>query len=161
MLSIEGQARRVGVAPATLTQLAQRLGFDGFHRLKEIFANTVAEGPELFDDHAEVLLARREAEGDGTLVSDAWPLEQRCHSIYIVALAATANVVVEARNIFVSGSAQAFPAACLVHYVGFMLGWPAVPIEGVGYTPNDALRSVGPGDVLLAVTVCPLYSARR
>ncbi|NEU99558.1 MurR/RpiR family transcriptional regulator [Bradyrhizobium uaiense] len=63
--------------------------------------------------------------------------------------------MVGARSIFCLGLRSSFPAAYLVHYFGSMLGSPTVLIEGVGGTPNDALRSAGPGDVLLAVTVRP------
>ncbi|WFU39933.1 MurR/RpiR family transcriptional regulator [Bradyrhizobium sp. CB82] len=160
LLSMREQARRAGVSPATFTRLAQRLGFDGFDRLKEKFADTIRERPESFAGRVEELLARCEAEGDAALIGDTIDalnghLSDLANPSTIAALAAAADVMVEARNIFCLGLRSSFPAAYLVHYVGSMLGLPTVLIEGVGGTPNDALRSVGPREVLLAVTVSP------
>lgn len=159
LLSMREQARRAGVPPATLTRLAQRLGFDGFDRLKEKFANTIRERSECFARSAKEL-ARRKPEGDASVIGDTIDalhghLSDMADPSMIAALAAAADVMVEARNIFCLGLRSSFPAAYIVHYVGSMLGSPTVLIEGVGGTPNDALRSVGPGDVLLAVTVSP------
>lgn len=152
LLSMREQARRAGVPPATLTRLAQRLGFDGFNCLKEEFAATIRERRQSFAERAE--------EGDAALVRNAIDvlhghLSDLGNSSAIAALAAAADVMVEARNIFCLGLRSSFPTAYLVHYVGSILGSPTILIEGVGGTPNDALRSVGPGDVLLAVTVSP------
>lgn len=160
LLSMREQARRAGVHPATLTRLAQRLGFDGFDKLKEKFADTVRERPECFGGRAGELLARREAEGDAALIVDTinalhGHLSDLANPCAIAALTDAADVLVEARNILCLGRRSSFPAAYLVHHVGSMLGLPTVLIEGVGGTPNDALRSVGPGDALLAVAVSP------
>lgn len=160
LLSMREQARRAEVSPATLTRFAQRLGFDGFDRLKEKFADTIRKRPESFAGCAQELLARCHAEGDAALIGDTIDalqghLTELASPSAIAALGAAADLMVEARNIFCLGLRSSFPAAYLVHYVGSMLGSPTVLIEGVGGTPNDALRSVGPRDVLLAATVSP------
>ncbi|MET4038253.1 MULTISPECIES: MurR/RpiR family transcriptional regulator [unclassified Bradyrhizobium] len=160
LLSMREQSRRAGVSPATLTRFAQRLGFNGFDSLKEIFADTIRERPETFVGHAEELVGRRETEGDAALISDTID-SLHCHlsalasPSAIAALAAAADLMVEARTIFCLGRCSSFPATCLVYYVGSMLGLPTELIDRVGGTPNDALRSIGPRDVLLAVTVRP------
>lgn len=158
LLSMREQARRVGVPPATLTRLAQRLGFDGFVRLKETFADTIRERPDTFAGRVEELLAGHEA--DASFIGDTIDalhshLSDLANPSAIAALATAADLMAEARNIFCLGLRSSFPAAYLVHYVGSMLGSPTVLFEGVGGTPNDTLGSVGPGDVLLAVTVNP------
>lgn len=160
LLSMREQARRAGVPPATLTRLAQRLGFDGFDRLKEKFADTIRERSGSIAGRAAELMTRRDADGDATLIADTIDalhghLSDLANPCIIAALTAAADVMVEARNIFCLGLRSSYPAAYLVHYVGSMLGSPTVLIEGAGGTPNDALRSVGPGDVFLAVTARP------
>ncbi|MFC0804442.1 MurR/RpiR family transcriptional regulator [Ensifer sp. P24N7] len=160
LLSMREQARRAGVPAATLTRLAKRLGFDGFDGLKEIFAGAIRERPESFSGRAEELLARREAEGDAALIGDTinalhGHLADLAQPSTISALAAAADLMVEARHIFCLGLRSSFPVAYLVHYVGSLLGSTTVLIDGVGGTASDVLRSVGPGDVLLAVTVSP------
>lgn len=160
LLSMREQARLAGVSPATLTRVAQRLGFEGFDKLKEIFANTIRERPGSFADRAEELLVRRGTEGDVTVVGDSIDalhdhLRHLAHPSSIAALGAAADLMAEARDLFCLGLRSSFPAAYLIHYAGSLLGCSTVLIEGVGGTSNDALRSVGPGDVLFAVTVSP------
>ncbi|WP_456840572.1 MurR/RpiR family transcriptional regulator [Bradyrhizobium sp. USDA 4486] len=160
LLSMREQARQAGVSPATLTRCAKRLGFAGFDRLKEIFADTVRERPESFAGRAEQLLVRREAEGDAGIIGDTIDalhghLRQLAQPSAITALGAAADVIADARTIFCLGLRSSFPAAYLIHYACSLLGSPTILIEGIGGTPNDALRSVRRGDVLLTVTVSP------
>ncbi|MDI3567166.1 MurR/RpiR family transcriptional regulator [Bradyrhizobium sp. Arg816] len=160
LLSMREQARQAGVSPATLTRFAQRLGFDGFDGLKEIFADNVREGPESFAERAEELPVRREAEGDAAVIGDTIDalhshLKYLAQPSAIAALGAAVDVMAEARNIFCLGLRSSFPAAYLIHYACSLLGSPTIMIGGIGGTSNDALRLVSPGDVLLAVTVSP------
>ncbi|WP_085028663.1 MurR/RpiR family transcriptional regulator [Ensifer aridi] len=160
LLSMREQARRAGVPAATLTRLAKRLGFDGFDSLKEIFAGAIRERPESFAVRAEELLARREAEGDAALIGETIDalqghLSDLAQPSTLTALGTAADIMVGARNIFCLGLRSSFPAAYLMHYVGSLLGSRTVLIDGVGGTANDVLRSVGPNDVLVAVTVSP------
>ncbi|MBB4277638.1 MurR/RpiR family transcriptional regulator [Rhizobium mongolense] len=160
LLSMREQARRARVPPSTLTRLAQRLGFDGFDKLKQVFADSVRERPESFAGRKEELLARGGAVGDVALISDAIDalhshLSDLAQPSAIAALAEAADLMVASRHIFCIGLRSSFPVAYLMHYVGSLLGAPTVLIDGIGGTSNDALRSVGPQDALLAITVRP------
>ncbi|ESY79349.1 transcriptional regulator [Mesorhizobium sp. LNHC221B00] len=160
LLTMREQARRAGLPPATLTRLAKRLGFDGFAKLKEIFADSIRGRPESLAGRAEEPLPPREIEGDGVLIGDTIKalhghLSELAQPAAIAALAAAADLMVESRQIFCIGLRSSFPAAHLMHYVGSLLGSPTILIDGIGGTANDTLRSIGPRDVLLAVTVSP------
>ncbi|WP_026616936.1 MurR/RpiR family transcriptional regulator [Ensifer aridi] len=160
LLSMREQARRAQVPPTTLTRLAKRLGFDGFDKLREVFADSVREMPDTFAGRAEELLIRREIEGDGVLIGDTVKalnchLSRLAQPAAIAALAAAADILVEARKIFCIGRRSSFPVAYLMHYVGSLLGSPTVLIDGIGGASDDVLRFVGPEDALLAVTVSP------
>lgn len=160
LLSMREQARRARVPPATLSRLAKRLGFAGFEKLKEVFIDNVRGGPESFAGREEELLAQREIEGDGVLICNTIEalrshLSQLAQPSAIAVLSAAADLMVKARRIFCIGVRSSFPAAHLMHYVGSLLGSPTILIHGIGGTANDALRSVGPRDILLAVTVWP------
>ncbi|WP_394889960.1 MurR/RpiR family transcriptional regulator [Mesorhizobium sp. AaZ16] len=160
LLSMREQARRAGVTPATLTRLGKRLGFDGFDGLKQRFADSIRGRPKSIDGRAEKVLALPEAEGDGALIGDTIDtihghLRELAQPSAIAALAAAADLMMESRQIFCIGFRSSFPAAYLMHHVGSLLGSSMVLIDGIGGTANDALRSVGPGDILLAVTVSP------
>ncbi|ULJ74296.1 MurR/RpiR family transcriptional regulator [Rhizobium gallicum] len=160
LLSMREQARRARVPPATLTRLAKRLGFEGFDKLKEVFADSVRERPDSFGGSGEELLARREIAGDGLLICDTvnalqGHLSRFAQPSAIAALAAAADLIMEAKQIFCIGRRSSFPVAYLMHHVGSLLGSPTTLIDGMGGAADDALRSVGPEDALLAVTVNP------
>jgi len=160
LLSMREQARRARVPPATLTRLAKRLGFDGFDKLKEVFADNVRKQPESFQGHAEELRARREIEGDSVLICETVKalhghLNRFGQPPAIAALSAAADLMVQARQTFCIGRRSSFPVAYLMHYVGSLLGSPTILIDGIGGVSNDALWSLGPKDAVLAVTVSP------
>ncbi|MEX2746245.1 MurR/RpiR family transcriptional regulator [Rhizobium mongolense] len=159
LLSMREQARRARVPPATLTRLAQRLGFDGFDKLKEVFADSIRERPQ---NHAgrEELFARRKAEGDGAIIGDTIDalhihLSDLAQPSTIAALAAAADLMMEARKIFCIGLRSSFPAAHLMYHVGSLIGSPTTLIDGVWGAGNDALLSACRRDVLLVVIVRP------
>ncbi|MGM4884453.1 MULTISPECIES: MurR/RpiR family transcriptional regulator [Rhizobium] len=160
LLSMREQARRARVPPATLTRLAKRLGFDGFEKLKEVFADSIREGPESFIRSAEELLVRRHIEGDEALIGDTiralhGHLGEFAQPSAIATLTAAADLMVEARQIFCIGRRSSFPVAYLMHYLGSLLDSPTILIDGMGGSSTDVLRAVGPQDALVAVTVSP------
>ncbi|MFC0804852.1 MurR/RpiR family transcriptional regulator [Ensifer sp. P24N7] len=160
LLSMREQARRAGVPPATLTRLAKRLGFDGFDKLKDIFADSIRCRPESFARPAEGFLVRRKAEGDDTHIADTIDalrghLMDLAQPSAVAVLTAAAHLMIESRHIFCIGLRSSFLAAHQMHYVGSLLGSPTILIDRIGGTAHDAVRNVGPRDVLLAVTVSP------
>ncbi|WP_208246246.1 MurR/RpiR family transcriptional regulator (plasmid) [Rhizobium sp. T1470] len=160
LLSMREQARRARVPPTTLTRLAKRLGFDGFDNLKVVFANGVRKLPQNYTGCEEESIARGEAEGDGATVSDTVEafhsyLSDLAQPSTIAALAAAADLMVEARQIFCIGLRSSFPAANLMHCLGSLIDLPMALIDGVGGTRNDALLSASRRDVLLVVSVRP------
>ncbi|MER9457338.1 MurR/RpiR family transcriptional regulator [Mesorhizobium sp. M0478] len=160
LLSMREQARRARVPPATLTRLAKRLGFDGFDRLKEIFADSIRDRPVSFAGHAKKTLPPPDLGSDGVLIGDTIKalhghLSEFANPAVIGALAAAADFMVKSRSIFCIGVRSSFPVAHLMHYVGSLLGSPTMLVDGIGGTANDALRSIGSRDVLLAVSVSP------
>ncbi|PCK76934.1 MurR/RpiR family transcriptional regulator [Rhizobium sophoriradicis] len=157
LLSMREQARRARVPPATFTRLAKRLGFDGFEKLKKVFADSIRGGSESRVGSEEKLLVQRDVEGDGALTIKALHghLSELAQPSTIATLTAAADLMVAARQILCVGLRSSFPAAHLMYYVGSLLGSPTILIDGAGGTANDTLRSIGPLDILLAVTVCP------
>ena len=85
LLSMREQARRAGIAPATLTRLAQRLGFSGYDGVRKLYADAVRERAESYRGRAEELLVRRDSEGDAALVQDIFVLAQATCAKSVVA----------------------------------------------------------------------------
>ena len=70
LLSMREQARKAGVPPATMTRLAQRLGFSGFMNLKAAYAEFVRNNVAWFSGRAVTMLSRRREIGEAALVTE-------------------------------------------------------------------------------------------
>lgn len=160
LLSMRDQARRAGVQPATLTRLAQRLGFAGFEPLRKLFAASLRRRPESFHGRAEELIARRAQEGDKALVHDILAgLAQHCQRLSepgsLAAIEGAARALAAAERIFCVGLRSSFPVAYLFHYVRALVGDASVLVDGAGGIGVDTLRGIRRRDAVLAVSVRP------
>lgn len=160
LLSTREQARRAGLPPATLTRLAQRIGFDGYEAVRQIFAATLRERPESFRGRAEELIVRREDQGDAALALDLIAalgdhLRGLSEPASIESLIRAANRLVAAQRVFCLGLRSSFPVAYMLDYIHALIGEPSVLVDTAGGRGLDLLRQIGSGDVLFVVTVDP------
>jgi DNA-binding MurR/RpiR family transcriptional regulator len=158
LLSLREQARRAGIAPATLTRLAQRLGLGGYNGVRKLFADAVRERPESYRGRAEELLLRRDSDGDQALVQDIFAsLGQHLQNLStpeaIDRFTAAADMIASAGRVFCLGQRSSFSVAYIFHYVRSLFGSNSVLVDGSGGSGVDTLRAIGKGDVLLAVSV--------
>src|SRR5579862_9427 len=158
LLSLREQARRAGIAPATLTRLAQRLGLGGYNGIRKLFADAVRERPESYRGRAEELLVRRDSEGDQALVQDIFAsLSQHLHNLSlpdaIERFTAAADMIASANRVFCLGQRSSFSVAYIFHYVRSLFGSNSVLVDGSGGSGVNTLRAIGKGDVLLAISV--------
>ncbi len=158
LLSLREQARRAGIAPATLTRLAQRLGLGGYNGVRKLFADAVRERPESYRGRAEELLVRRDSEGDQALVQDIFAsLSQHLQNLSlpdaIERFTAAADMIASANRVFCLGQRSSFSVAYIFHYVRSLFGSNSVLVDGSGGSGVDTLRAIGKGDVLLAISV--------
>jgi DNA-binding MurR/RpiR family transcriptional regulator len=164
LLSMREQAKRAGVTPASMTRLAQRMGFDGFEGLRALYAERLRRGETEFSGRAEALVARRRKGGDGVLAFDlAETLERHmaalCRPDALDAVTAVAARLAGARRIHVLGYRSSYPVACHFAYVYGLAGGSVRLLDGPGGTGPDALREARKGDALLAVSVKPYTRA--
>lgn len=160
LLSLRQQARRAGIAPATLTRLAQRLGFRGYDGVRKLYADAVRQRAESYRGRAEELLIRRDSEGDAALVQDIFAsLTQHAQNLSspnaIERFTAAADMIASADRVFCLGLRSSFSVAYIFHYVRSLFGSNSVLVDGAGGSGIDMLRSIGRGDILLAVSVKP------
>jgi DNA-binding MurR/RpiR family transcriptional regulator len=164
LLSMREQAKKAGVMPASMTRLAQRMGFDGYDGLRDVYAERIRRGEAEFSSKAEALLARRRSEGDGALAfALAETLGRHMQALAAPALldsvkAATA-VLAQARRIYVVGFRSSYPVACHFAYVHSLAGGDARLLDAPGGTGADRLRGAGPQDAMLAISVKPYTRA--
>jgi len=158
LLSMREQARRAGIAPATLTRLAKRLGLRGYDGVRKLHADAVRQRPDSYRGRAEELLVRRDSEGDSALVQDIFAsLTQHLQNISspdsIDRFTAAADMIASADRVFCLGQRSSFSVAYIFHYVRSLFGSNSVLVDGSGGSGIDALRAIGKGDVLLAISV--------
>ncbi|WP_354414186.1 MurR/RpiR family transcriptional regulator [Mesorhizobium shonense] len=164
LLSMREQAKLAGVNPASMTRLAQRMGFSGYEGLRDLHAQTLRRGETEFSGKAEALVARRRQSGDGALAFDlAETLERHmaalCRPEALDAVKGAATALAAAGSIYVLGYRSSYPVACHFAYVYGLAGGSVRLLDGPGGTGPDALREAKKGDALLAVSVKPYTRA--
>lgn len=160
LLTTREQARLAGVSPATMTRLAQRFGLQGYDDVRKLYADTMRRRPEGFRGRARELLHRRDVEGDAALVQDilsalAQHLQVLSSPSAIKQFTMAADRIVGADRVFCLGLRSTFSVAYIFHYVRCLFGARSVLVDGAGGTGIDVLRTIGRGDLLLAITVRP------
>ena len=175
LLTVREQARRAGVVPATMTRLAQRLGFDGYDAVRTLYADNLRRGASVFSGKAEALVARRKLRGEATLAFDlidglAHQMASLSSPTALAQLSAAAQVIAKARRVYALGQRSSYPVAFHFAYVFGLAGGRVQLLDGPGGTGSDALRDARKGDALVAVSVKPYtraavestrYAARR
>ncbi|MGL4291059.1 MAG: MurR/RpiR family transcriptional regulator [Phreatobacter sp.] len=160
LLTTREQAKRAGLTPATLTRLAQRLGLAGYDALRQAFAASIRRRPDSFHGRAAELISRHDDTGDAALVADmVGALDAHLAALAspdsAARLTAAADLIAGAERVFCFGLRSAFPAAFMFDYIRALLGSASVLADAAGGRGVDALRGIGPGDILFAVTVKP------
>jgi DNA-binding MurR/RpiR family transcriptional regulator len=160
LLSLREQARRAGIAPATLTRLAQRLGLGGYDGVRKLYADAMRQRPESYRGRAEELLVRRDSEGDSALVQDIFAsLGQHLQNLSlpdsVERFTAAADMIAGADHVYCLGLRSSFSVAYMFHYVRSLFGADSVLVDGAGGSGVDVLRTIGSADVMLAISVKP------
>lgn len=119
--SMRELAKRAGVAPVTLVRLAQRLGFDGFERFREVYVAALITGQGRNLDQAEQLVLLSRTEGvlgfAAKFAEREIELQRRAVAeLDEVALNGAVDAIVDAERIFVVGRRPFFAAAFAFAY---------------------------------------------
>lgn len=164
LLSMREQAKAAGVAPASMTRLAQRLGFNGYEALRDLYAEQIRRGDGDFSAKVEELVSRRQREGDTALAYDlADTIERHMRHLADAAVLDTvteaAQRLTKARRIYVVGLRSSYAVAYHFAYVCGLAGADVQLLDGPGGSGADRLRGSGPQDAILAVSVKPYTRA--
>jgi DNA-binding MurR/RpiR family transcriptional regulator len=160
LLTMREQARRAGIPPATLTRLAQRFKLKGYDEIRKLSAEAVRRRPDSYRGRAEELLQRRDNEGDEALIQDIFSsltrhLQELSTPPAIERFRAAAELIAQSKRVFCLGLRSAFSVAYGFHYARALFGADSVLVDGPGGIATDTLRTIGPGDALLAISVKP------
>lgn len=157
--SMRTSAREAGVSPATMTRLAQRLGFEGFEELRKPFARHLAGNPPM------AALSRSASPGNG-LLGESDPATrlnhlQQTNVASVMALnsapqiEAAADRMLAARNVYFLGMRVCHGVAFHLHYVYGLLAANGTLINDLGGTMADQITRLGRDDVLVAISQSP------
>lgn len=163
LLSMREQARKANVQPATMTRLAQSLGFSGFDELRSLYADALRNDSGSFSSRSVKLLERRETIGDVGLITDyvdaitAYVDHLKSPAV-TEAIVAASDCLRSASTIYAAGVRSTYPVAFQVAYVASYFADNVVLLDGPGSTANDQFRRATASDVLLVTSVEP-YAA--
>ncbi|RZJ13451.1 MAG: MurR/RpiR family transcriptional regulator [Haliea sp.] len=151
--------RRAGLAPATLTRLAQALGFQGFEAIKHLCQESFSARAG-YTGRAEVLQASARHDKDWmALLNEA----QHANAASVgglnqtAQLEAAADAMLKARRVYFLGLRASHGLALHLHYTYGLLAPNGVLLQGLGGTLSDQLGDIGPAD-LLVVTSSASYT---
>ena len=164
LLSMREQARRAGVQPHTMTRFAQHLGFSGYDELRDLYAAAVRQAALGFSEKAGRHVARQKQEGERALAAEiATTISRQVARLaepeMLERLVAAADRLARAERIFCLGLRSCFGIVSQFAYVMSFLGERAILLDAAAGTGLDPLRSVGPGDVMLAASIAPYMRA--
>lgn len=159
-LSMRELARHAGVTPATMTRLAQRLGFNGFADLRKLFADAVRARTGWFRERAEGLRARRDLDGDSALITDTMAvisghLRTLCEPDTQAALARAADIIQASERVYWVGARSGFAPMHLGAYLLSLIGEKSRLLDQAGGIGLDALGDISPADALVALSITP------
>lgn len=155
--SMRSCAADAGVSPATMTRLAQSLGFDGYEALRMPFEKALAGvGRDSY-------LARAQAQQGAGLHQVPAPLEaaQQANVASVLALnpqqaldAAADALLASARVLFL-GLRASFGIAHHLHYTYGLLAGNGLLATDLGGALSDQVAQLGADDLLVAVSQSP------
>lgn len=155
--SMRASARHADVAPATMTRLAQRLGFEGFEPMRAPFVRRLADGPPV---PAVALPALRKERALAAVVQDM-TLAQQAHVAAVsrlntlAALVAAADAMLGAQTVYFLGMRISHGVAFQLYYAYSLLASNGQLLTHLGGTLGDQLLPVREGSVLVAISQSP------
>ena len=160
--SISEIARENDINISSITRLAQKLGFEGFPSLKDLFRSNLKQRKSFYSEQVKKFLQKGHVGHNGKtsllerVIQDEWSNvmlmtdafdEERFTTII--------KLMADADRILIVGLRSSYP---LAHYLGFYLKMirDRVTLLGqAGHTLAEDLSVLKPGDLLIAISVNP------
>jgi DNA-binding MurR/RpiR family transcriptional regulator len=150
-------AEATEVQPSAMIRFANALGYGGFSEMQQVFRGHLVERSDSYRDRIEQL---RSSQASGTRapagvlhqlvgesVAELGLLEE---SILQADLKAAVKLIAAAPRIHVLAQRRAFPVAGYLAYALSQLELRTHLLDGTGGMLQESLRSMAPGDVLIA-----------
>ncbi len=165
LMSMRTQAQAAGVQPATMTRLAQALGFEGYNALRARYANALRGGGLSEQAERRIVLKADSAEaavmamlGHSAAQLDGMARGPRAMDC-AEALLRAAQIVRSADQIFCLGLRSSHAVAWHFSYTLSLITPHVRLLDQAGGTGLDPLLHAGPGDVLFVCGMAPYTRA--
>jgi DNA-binding MurR/RpiR family transcriptional regulator len=162
--TISEVARRAGVQPSVLVRFSQAFGFSGFTEMQKVFqrglterAPTYAERVRRFGSLPQGSTASSTVLREFCRMNQA-ALEALAQNDLDGPLEQAVELLAGSRTVHVLGQRRSHPTAMYLAYALTRAGKQARVMAGAGGTLEDEMRTMQPGDALIAISIHP-YSA--
>ncbi len=158
--SVNAIAERCGVHASNFVRFAQALGYTGFKDLQGLFQKRLSTAAPGFEARVKALegeLGARDGQSeDGFLrnlvARDVASLQALLTDISPDDITRAAELLEKADAVYLIGQLRSAPVVDLLRYVLTMLGKRCVLLDPSGGLATHMARTIGPGDVLVAVS---------
>lgn len=158
--SVNSIAERCGIHASSFVRFAQSLGYRGFKDLQELFQRRLVTAAPGFDARVRALKNELQTHPDHTdhgylrelVVRDIASLQELIDTIGAADISAAADLLAGAEVVFLLGQLRSAPVVELLRYVLTMLGKRVVLLDPGGGLATHMARTIGPRDVLCAVS---------
>jgi DNA-binding MurR/RpiR family transcriptional regulator len=157
-------AARCGVQPSAVVRFAQRFGFSGFSELQAVFRarwSAQAAPQASYQQRIRRLVAeKRGALTPGAVAREfigasAAGLAELARDFDDAAFAAAVDVLERAGHIYVVGVRRSYPVAAYITYALQHVDKRVQLVDGTGGMVMEQVRSIGPGDAIIAISFTP------
>ncbi len=163
MLSVNGIANRCGVHASSFVRFAQAMGYTGFKDLQSLFYARLASSAPGYDARVRSLQTAADAASDGEekseysllcelTIHDIAALQSLVETVSGADLQRSVRLMERADTIYLIGQLRSAPIVEHLRYCLTMLGRKAVLLDPGGGLALHMARTIGPRDLLFAVS---------
>jgi DNA-binding MurR/RpiR family transcriptional regulator len=158
--TMRDQARAANVKPATMTRLAQHLGFQGYDEIRELYAAAVRKGELGYAGKAGVQAARQKSKGDDALSRDmAVLIAQQIGTlegpVFVDRMVAAAKCIASADHVYCLGLRSCHAVAWYMAYILSLIGCRSTLLDGAAAIGFDPIAHAKAKDVLVVNSIKP------
>ncbi|HET6437102.1 MAG TPA: MurR/RpiR family transcriptional regulator [Anaeromyxobacter sp.] len=163
-------ARSCGVQPSAVTRFSQRFGFSGYSELQTLFRDAFSESTNPSTSYAKrirgLLESRRQKTDAGgilrqLLLANQGAIEDFALHLDDRALKAAVALLHDADQVYLAGVRRSLAAATYLTYLLQHTSKRVHLVSGIGGTFAGQMRSIGRGDLLVAISFTPYARETR
>ena len=158
--SVNAIAERCGIHASSFVRFAQTLGYRGFKELQQLFQRRLTTAAPGFEARVKALEMELHTSGGRSelsflhdlVVRDIASLQEMLNDIRQEDLVRAATLVQEAETVYLLGQMRSLPVAELMSSQLTMIGKRCILLDSAGGLATYVARTMGPKDVLMAVS---------